>query len=322
MTRRTIATGIASLGTAAAIVWCASIARPVSAAPAAEPATIRVGATTNDTSSEVYYAQERGYFKSRNLTVAIESLRSGAAIAAAVVGGSLDVGEQNMISGSSAHERGVPLTFITPAGAYVSKSPTTLLVVKKSSPIHSAKDLNGKTVAVQALKDLTQIGTAEWIDKHGGDPSSVHFVEVPAAQVGEVLERGTVDAATVPEPSLTVARPFVREIGRPYDAIASHFVINGWFATTDWVKKNPSAARRFVDAIAEAGRWANANHKASAEILKHYSKISPDVIDSMTRATYADRFSTATLQPVIDSAAKYKAIAKSFPASELYDASL
>jgi NitT/TauT family transport system substrate-binding protein len=295
---------------------------PSLVAAADAPATIRVGATGNDTAAEVYYATELGFFKKRNLDVQIENLRNGAAEAAAVAGGALDIGEQNMVSMSNAHTRGLPFKFLAPAGEYVSAASTTNLLVAKNSSIKSAKDLNGKTIAVNALGDLTQIGAQAWIDKNGGDAATIHFIEMPPAEIGAAVARGTVAAGVVPEPSLTLAEPDTRVLGRPYDAIAKRFVINGWFANASWIEKNSSAAKRFVEAIAEAGRWANAHHAESAKIFERHSKAEPAVIERMMRATYGSRFEPQSMQAVIDTAVRYKVLARSFPAGELYDANL
>ncbi|MBV8580627.1 MAG: ABC transporter substrate-binding protein [Candidatus Eremiobacteraeota bacterium] len=287
-----------------------------------ETATIRVGATGNDTAAEVYYAQDLGLFAKRKLDVTVENLRNGAAEAAAVAGGALDVGEQNVVSMANAHVHGLPIVFVAPAGEYVAAAPTTSLLVGKNSPIRSARDLNGKTVAVNALNDLTQIGASAWIDAHGGDASKVRFIEMPPAQIGAALGRGTVDAGVVPEPSLTLAAGETRILGQPYDALAARFTINGWFANRDWVAKNPSVAKRFADAVAEAGRWANAHHAESAAIFARHSSADPAVIARMRRATYGERFDLHALQAVIDAAARYKVLAHSFPAPEVLDARL
>ncbi|MGH7756435.1 MAG: ABC transporter substrate-binding protein, partial [Vulcanimicrobiaceae bacterium] len=261
-------------------------------------------------------------FKQRGLDVQIQNLRNGAAEAAAVAGGALDVGEQNVVSMSHAHARGLPFVFIAPAGEYNAAASTTDLLVAKSSSIANAKELDGKTIAVNALGDLTQMSAAAWIDQNGGDATSVRFIEMPPSQIGAALARGTIAAGVVPEPALTVAQPETRVLGKPYGAIGPHFMINGWFARTDWVAKNPAAAKRFADAIEEAGRWANAHHSASAAIFAQHSKAPADVIARMTRATYGVRFDPATMQAVIDTAVRYKVLAKPFPAKELYDANL
>jgi NitT/TauT family transport system substrate-binding protein len=288
------------------------------------PATVRVGATGNDTAAEVYYADDLGMFKKRGLDVQIQNLRSGAAEAAAVAGGSLDVGEQNVVSMSHAHERGLPFKYIAPAGEYVAASSTTSLVVAKKSAFKTAKDLEGKTIAVGALGDLMQIGALAWLEKHGADPAKVKFIEIPSAEIGAAIGRGTVDAGVIAEPNLTMAEDGgqIKVLAQPYDAIGERFMINGWFASEDWIKKNPATAKKFVDAIYEAGKWANTHRAESAKILDKHSRADASVVARMRRASYGERFDAKAMQSMIEAAVHFKALGKSFNAGDLIDAGL
>ena len=94
-----------------------------------------------------------------------------------------------MISLAVAHARGVPVTIIAPAGLYATNAPTSVCGVAKNSPIKTAKDLNGKTVATNGLKNIGEFGPRAWIDKNGGDSSTVKFIEMPQNEVVGVLER-------------------------------------------------------------------------------------------------------------------------------------
>ncbi len=306
----------------AALLLAATALVPLAGSPvrAAETTTIRVGATGNDAAAEVYYADELGFFKKRGLEVQITQQRNGAAEAAAVAGGALDIGEQNIVSMTNAHSRGLPFVYIAPAAEYNEKASSTNMLVAKSSSLKTAKDLEGKTVAVNALNDLTQIAAEAWIDKNGGQVSSVHFIEMTAAEIPPAIARGTVQAGVVPEPAMSMAESDTRVFAKQYSAIAPEFMINGWFATSDWVKKNPGTAKKFADAIYEAAAWANTHHAESAKILEKHSKIDPSVIGRMTRATYATKFDPKTMQEVVDTAVRYKAIQKGFAASEMYAA--
>jgi NitT/TauT family transport system substrate-binding protein len=292
-------------------------ARPARGAD--EPLALRVGTGVSDTSSEVLYGVELGFFKKRGLEVTVQQLPSGAAEAAGVAGGALDVAESNVVSLAAAHLRGLPFVCIAPAAQYTTAAPTTVLVCAKNAPYRTGKDLNGKTIAVTALRDSSQLGPTAWIDKNGGDSSSVHFIELPMSDFAAALERGTVDASGLSEPFLHIALQSgqVRVLGKMFDAIAPQFMQNGWFTTTDTLKKYPTLAPRFSDAILETARWANRNHAASAQILKKYSRITPEVIDTMTRATFSERFDPALFQAIIDVSAKYKFIDRGFPAAEI-----
>lgn len=305
----------------AALVAAAALATPAFA-PAQTPATIRVGATGNDAAAEVYYADELGLFKKRGLAVQIVQQRSGAAQAAAVAGGSLDIGEQNIISMAHAHERGLPFVFIAPAAEYVDSAASTAMIVAKSSPLRTAKDLEGKTIAVSSLNDLTQTAAQAWVDQNGGDSSKVKFIEMSPTESPSAVVRGTVQAAVVPEPALSRAGSDIRVFAKPYGAIAPAFMINGWFANRDWVAKNRTSAKAFADAILEAGRWANTHRAESAKILEKHSRIEAAVIEHMTRATYATKFDPKTMQQTLETAVRYKALPKAFPVAEISDAAL
>ncbi len=281
--------------------------------------TLRVGAGPNDTVSNLFYAVQLGYFKARNLDVQIQIMTSGAAQASALAGGSLDIAESNVVSTSAAHLRGLPFVYIAPGAMYISIAPTSEMLCPRASTARTGKDLNGKNIAVVALGDLSQLGPAVWIDTTGGDQSSVHYIEMPSASMPAALERGTVDAALLAEPALQVALASgnARVCAKPFDTIAPQLMLNGWITTTDWLKKNPDAVRRFREAMLEAAKWGNKNRKASAEIFKQYSKAAPEIIDTMTRATFAERFDPQLFQPVINAAAKYKFIEKGFPATDI-----
>jgi NitT/TauT family transport system substrate-binding protein len=304
----------------------AAVATVVAAQCAAIPsaradAPLRIGATGNDTAAVVYYADEMGFFKKHGVAVTIQNLPSGSAEASAVAGNALDIGEQNVVSMSRAHERSLPFVYIAPSAEYNANASTTSLIVAKASTVKSGKDLEGKTVAVNALGDLAQIGAEAWIEKHGGDLTKVKFIEMTPIEIGAAVARGTIDAGVITEPALTGAKEggAVRVLAQPYDAIAPHFMINGWFTTSDWVKKNPAAAKNFAAAIGEAAVWANAHRAESAKIFAKHSKVEPAVIDRMTRATYGRTLDAKDMQSVIDAAVRYQGLKKPFPAQELID---
>jgi hypothetical protein len=75
--------------------------------------------------------------------------------------------------------------------------------------------------------------------------------------------------------------------------------------------------KKFVAVMLESARWGNSNRPQSAQILVSINKMPPEVAAKMLRSYYGEKLSPALLQPVIDAAAKYGAIANSFPAAEL-----
>lgn len=266
------------------------------------------------------YAQDRGFFKKYGLNAQIQFVINGEAAAAAIVGGSADIGIANTMSFAIAHEKGVALELIAPGALYVNSNPTTALVVADSSDIRTAKDLTGKTIALPALSGLPPTSADAWIDGNGGDSKSVKFIEMPIAQMGVAVQNHVVDAAMIAEPGLTTALTHagVRILSLPFGAIANRFYINGWYARKDWVEAHRDIATRFAKAVVEAQLWANRNHDESAKILTTITKIDPAIMKQMKRASFTERFEPTMLQPVIDVAARYHVIPKPFPATDLY----
>lgn len=305
LTRRSFLSGAAAIGGAAAF------GSPLSAFAAVNEAKLTIGTFLSDTGMQALFAQDDGIFKKHGLSSDIRVMASGTAIVPGVVSGSLDIGISNVGSLGAAYARSLPVVILAPGALYNSKKPTTALMVRGQSPIKTAKDLEGKTVAVNGLKDLVMFSTKAWIDQNGGDSDKVKFVEISFPEMPNAVERGTVDAATMAEPAFSIAKSpafGMRVLGYPYDAVNAKnpFLITAWFTTRDWIKKNPAPARRFVEAIGETTQWANHNPAQSARIMEKYVKIPPDVLTSMTRAEFAGTLMTGEIQPVLDIAYKSK----------------
>jgi NitT/TauT family transport system substrate-binding protein len=289
-------------------------------APQSSPAQtpqppLRIATTPIDIGAQVLWAKDEGFLKKAGLDADVTLIANGAAIAAAVASGAVDIGQSNLVSLAAAHERGLPFVLIAPGGFYTSGEPTTAMLVAKSSPVKSAKDLNGKTIAVSGIKNITQVGASAWLDQNGGDPGSVHWIEMPFPQMAGALAAGRIDAAVVAEPELSDALGHDARLLAPvYTAVAKEFLIGAWFARADWAKAHPDVVKRFAAAIVETSRWANAHHAESAKILEKYTKqpISPKI----HRVRWAERLDAASAQPLIDASAKYKVLKAPFPAAE------
>jgi NitT/TauT family transport system substrate-binding protein len=279
-------------------------------------ATLRIATTPIDLGAEALYADDMGFFKKAGLTVQVTLLSSGSVVAEAVSGGSVDIGQANVAALASAHANGLPFVIVAPAGYYTSAGPTTVLMVAANSPVHVAKELNGKVIATQALKDLNWTSVESWLGRNGADTASVKFIEVPQNAVCNVLSAGRADAGVVSEPYLSIALAAGCKILAPtHDAIANSFLVGAWFSTTSWAQAHPDLVRRFRSVIVETARWANAHHDESAKILEKYTKLATPA--GMRRVPFAEKTEAAAVQPVIDAAAKYGVLKAPFPAAEL-----
>lgn len=280
---------------------------------------LRVGVIPAEVAAEIFYGSDMGFFREHGLDVQIQSANNGAAIAAAVASGSLDVGLSDLMSIVSAHARGLPFVFLAPGIVTSYTAPTFGILVRGDSPIRTARDFNGTTMGVNGLNNISHIPVEAWIDNNGGDSKTMKFVEIPLPQMAAAVAAGTVQSTVPPEPWITAAvEQGERIIFMEHGAIAPEFLLSGFMTTRDWAARNAPVAARFVAAIRETALWANRNHAASAPILAKYTKIPPAVVERMHRGDFAVAFRPELVQPVIDAAARYGVIAKPFPASEIY----
>lgn len=299
----------------AALALVAGISGAALPVRGAEP--IKVALIPVDPAADAWYAQDRGYFKKAGLDVQLEPMPSGPAIAQALLGGAVDIGVANVATIAAAHERGIDLKFIAPAAVTDEKTMTDVIMVPIDSKAKSGADLNGKTVAINGLKDLQQLEAMGWIDKHGGNSKTVRFVEVKVPEMGAALQSHRVDAALTIEPFVTASKSYGKVIGVAPQGVANRLMLVGWFASEKWLAAHPAEAAKFASAIREANAWANAHQKESAAILTGNTKLSPALASTMARSTYGINLDPAVIQPVLDAALKYGVIAKPLAAAEL-----
>ncbi len=309
-----------AFGRAALIALFLTVLASVSSAQSqAGLTTVRVAAPAGDSASPILYAQHAGLFQKVGLDVAVQRGAGGAAIAAGVAGGSIDVGSSNILSLVSAHVRGLNFVLIAPAALHVPSSPGSGIIVAANSPVHSAKDLNGKTVSVPGLNDIGQVGISAWMDTNGGDSSTVRFVELPVSSVVAALEQGRIDAGDVVEPlmSQAIKSGRARYLGDLIGGIGSTVLESAFFTSQDYLKKNRSAVERFAKVVQQATEYTNAHPAETVDLVAAFTGADPETVAHMVRGINGTTLDPRYIQPTINAAAKYKVIPQAFDAREL-----
>jgi len=278
---------------------------------------MRIATLPFDAGSEIFYGLDMGFFAKAGIDAKLETQQSGPAVAAAVAGGALDAGFSNVVSIAAAYKRGLPFAFIACGAIYNSAAPSSVLMVKSDAPIHSGRDLDGKTIGTNGLKNIGQYAPALWIDRNGGDSSTVKFVEIAPSEDYAAIDSGRLDACNVAEPQITEMKPIARVLGKPYDTLGDGWMIAGYFSTREWADAHPDLYRRFLAAMRETAQWANQNRSRSADILAKYTKLDAALIRSGNRARFGETLTPEMLQPSIDLSARYKLFDAPFPAREL-----
>ncbi len=291
--------------------WLSASAATLAAGASLRPTLVRaqttdlkIGTGAVEANAQVFYAQELGLFKKAGLNVDIKINRAGSTTAAAVVGGDLQAGIANVVSLGQARLRNVPFVIIAPGALYTTQTAPSVAAIAPNSPIRSGKDLTGKTVGGLSVGGLDQVALWAYIDRTGGDVSTVKFVELTDSAMADALEEGRIACASMGNPQLAVALAAkkVKALAKAWDYIAPTFMQTAWFTTQDWLDKNKDVAHRFAAALVDAGKWAMANPDRAPAYLEKYSGF------RMARGAmhFGEKLDASLIQPVYDASAKYK----------------
>jgi NitT/TauT family transport system substrate-binding protein len=233
----------------------------------------------------IYLAKQNGYFAAQHIQVTLQPESGGAAAVPGVVSGQFKFAFGNVVSLILAKSKNLPLKMVANGNAStgVAGKDFSAVVVPKDSPIRSAKDLVGKTVSVNNLRNVGDTTVRASIRKAGGDATKVKFVEMGFPDMPAALQKHRVDAAWVVEPFVTAARQQgARVVAWNMVDTAPHMTVATYFTSEKVLKDDPDLVKRFRTAIEKGLAYAQSHPDAVRKILGTYTKISPSVAQQMT----------------------------------------
>jgi len=184
------------------------------------------------------------------------------------------------------------------------------MVVKKGSSITSPKQLEGKKVAVNTLKNINETAVRASMRKAGGDPDKVKLVELAFDQMPAALDKGRIDAAMVVEPALaTIKSQGGTEIASPLVDIAKNLTVALYFTSTQYARQHPDLVKKFQEATAESLAYADAHPDKVRQVVTTYTKIPAAVLAKVTLPKWpaaADRASIEALEQLGDQDGLFK----------------
>ncbi|MCG7202362.1 ABC transporter substrate-binding protein [Streptomyces arenae] len=274
--------------------------------------TVKVGIIPIVDVAPLYLGQKEGFFSKRGLKLSTTLAQGGAAIVPGVTSGQFQFGFSNMTSLMIAQSNGVPVQAIANgvASTGVAGKDFGGLVVKKGSSITSVRQLEGKKVAVNTLKNINETAVRESVRKAGGDPDKVNFVELAFDQMPAALDKGQIDAAMAVEPALATMRlQGAGEIASPLVDVAQNLTVAMYFTSTSYARKNPAVVKKFQEAVAESLSYADAHPDEVRQIVTTYTKTPADVLAKVTLPKWpaeANRSSIETLEKLSEQDGLFK----------------
>ena len=268
----------------------------------------------------IYLGDKQGFFKDEGLQLDIQTATGGAAIVPGIVSGSFDFAFSNLISVMVAKDKGLNLKFVANGASTTGEIGKDIggVVVPAGSSIQSAKDLAGKTVSVNNLSNIGDTTIKSVIEKDGGDPSSVKFVEVAFPDAPAALANKQVEAAWILEPFLSKA---VAEGGK---VVSWNFVemhpeldIAGYFTKAETIQGKADLTQKFTRAMNKSLEYAQQHPEEVRAIVGTYTKIDEAARAKIVLPRYRVEFNQEAFKTLGDAAAKYGTLAKAPNADEL-----
>ena len=292
----------------------------LSATPARAALTaLHVAGVPSEDMTDCYYAVKTGMFARNGLDVTLETASSGAAATTAVISGTYQIGKSSLLALMNAHLKGIPLVAVAPAILNEPQNPRSLLQIAPDSSFKTGADLNGKTIGVPALGDATSVAIRAWVDKTGGDWHSLQFVEFPNAALEAAIVAHRVDAAILQTPQLDISLEAgtTKTLSYANEAIAPRFILAGYVALADWAQHHADEVRTFASTLASATTYVNTHRPETAPVVAEFTKATLANVAKMHRTTNPTVLDPVLIQPLIDAAAKYGILERSFPAREI-----
>jgi NitT/TauT family transport system substrate-binding protein len=232
----------------------------------------------------LYLGIAQGFFEEVGLDVEPVPAQGGAAIIPAVVNGDQQIGFSNIVSLLIAQTENVPVQVIS-QGIQATDDPendTAAVAVAADSDIREPADLEGKTIAVNTLRNISPLTITAALDAEGVDTSTLEFVEVPLPDMVGQLESGDVDAAGLVEPFVTIGENAGDRM-IIYDRVATEpeMTIANYFTSEQFLQSDPEVVEGFVSAMNRSLTYATDHPDEARQAIGEYTEIEPDVLEQV-----------------------------------------
>ncbi len=218
-----------------------------------------------------YLGVERGFYREAGINLTVNEGRGGAVTAQAIGAKSDQFGIVDGGTTIVSAVRGIPIKTVMS----LMNSGIFAVVARADSNIRTARDIEGKTIAVTAGDALTQLWPAV-IRVNKLDASKIRLVNVdPAGKVIATLEKRT-DAllGSIDAQSFQLEAKGVKTTMLSYDDLGVRLVGLTVVAHEDTLKSNPDLVRRFVRATRRSFETAKAEPMAAVQAAM---KVKPEL---------------------------------------------
>ena len=304
---------------------CASSGSSMPTVAGLEKTNLTVGAVPVADEAGLYIAEDDGLFAREGLHVTIDSIVSSADATKGQNSGKYDITAGNAVSYVQAQVSHQSDLEIVAEGSLM-QADNQALYTMPTSPIRTIADLKGRTIGVNVTNNIGTLLISSVLEEHGLSARKVTFKAVPFPLMGEALQRGTIDAAWLPEPfgSADAETMGLTELCDLDQGATEGFPVGWYVVTKTWAKKYPHTLTAFLDALKQAQQIADNSRTAVEQAMEKLPKpytVPPAIASVMSLETYplniAPSIDQARAQRVADEMYQFKMLSQPFQVSTM-----
>lgn len=293
---------------------------------------VSVAVEYNNHAACAYIAQAKGWFDEEGLELipVFQIYESGAAIAAALARGDIQVGYMGLTGAIMAYARGMPIKVVAGVHKYGYG-----LVVRPE--IKEIEDLSGKTIGCLREGTVTDLLLNLMIDNYHLNNMTVLRMS-PVEEVIALIG-GRLDAALIPEQHATMAEskgyPMLVESQDLWPGMQGDVLV----VKAELIEANPELIERLLKVTQKATTWVNEHPNEAADLMAEQLRvaggiifltreaettanleITPEVMSrSMSRVIYTTDTDPKVVQETIDYMAELGYLKEGIRAAEILD---
>lgn len=249
----------------------------------------------------VYIAQQEGFFEDEGLEVTTQVIQSAASIVPSVLNGQIDIGTSAGTPFINSIAKNLPVRAIAPAGSNPADpaEDTIAILVSQDGP-KTIQELAGRSMAVNAQGSQPHVAASKLLLDAGGDPTQLQTVAMPMPDAIAALNQGSIDAAAVAEPFVTLgqeqgARILTALYSEAFQTTGTESV---YFASEEFIASRREEMDAFQRALVKANQLANDDHSVLERVLVSELDMDADLARKMVPPTFSTALESSTLEEI------------------------
>ncbi len=237
---------------------------------------ISVGATTQELSTLIWIAEERGYFEENGLDATVKAYDTGIETKNALLAGEVDVADtvDFVISGLGFEEADIKVL------ASIKTAIIDYIIARKDRGISSLSDLKGKKIGIKRGSSA-EYYLGRTLVFNGLSSEDVELIAIHPPDMPEAIMQGEVDATITWHPHNYHIKNSLGDNAIVWSAHGGQDVYWVIFCKDEFVQKYPEKIKRLLKALVQAEEFVKNNNLEAKEIIARRVNLDLPYIESV-----------------------------------------